>query len=123
MARPRIQIDERRVELLAGVGCTVHEIAAVLDVSHDTIERRFASLIEKGRGRMRSSLRRKQVERAMKGSDTMLIWLGKQLLGQKDKSETELSGTVVNEHRDADEESVLATADAIRCRRDKLPIL
>ncbi len=87
VARPLKEIDERQVELLAGVGCTVEEIAACLDVSKDTLERRFAALIEKGRGKMRQSLRRKQVERALKGSDTMLIWLGKNLLGQRDKIE------------------------------------
>jgi hypothetical protein len=35
------------------------------------------------------SLRRKQVERALAGSDTMLIWLGKQRLGQNEKTETD----------------------------------
>lgn len=92
MARPLKEIDERQVELLAGVGCTVDEIAATLGCSKRTLETRFCALIENGRGKMRSSLRRKQVEVAMKGDKTMLIWLGKQLLGQKDRTENEHTG-------------------------------
>jgi hypothetical protein len=34
------------------------------------------------------SLRRWQIEAARKGNPTMLVWLGKQLLGQTDKIET-----------------------------------
>jgi hypothetical protein len=123
MARPLKEIDERQVELLAGVGCTVDEIAATLGVSDVTLRKRFLPVIEKGREKMKGSLRRKQVERAIMGSYTMLIWLGKNLLGQTDKTETAVSGTMKHEHHDADEETVIAAADAIKCRRDKLPAL
>jgi hypothetical protein len=41
----------------------------------------------------RATLRRLQWQRANGGSDTMLIWLGKQMLGQKDKVETEATNT------------------------------
>jgi hypothetical protein len=34
------------------------------------------------------SLRRMQWEKAQTGNTTMLIWLGKQMLGQKDRLET-----------------------------------
>lgn len=87
MARPLKEIDAKQVELLAGCGATTQEIASKLDCSKDTLERRFAAAIEKGRETGRMSLRGKQFERAMKGSDVMLIWLGKQLLGQRDKLE------------------------------------
>ena len=33
------------------------------------------------------SLRRKQFETALAGNVTMMVWLGKQYLGQKDKTE------------------------------------
>lgn len=87
MGRPRKSIDPEAVKRLAANGNTVMEIAAELDCSHDTLQRRFASAIEKGRSRMKASLRRKQFEIAMTGNPTMLIWLGKQELGQSDKQE------------------------------------
>jgi len=37
------------------------------------------------------SIRRKQAELAMDGNVTMLIWLGKQRLGQRDRFDTEHS--------------------------------
>jgi hypothetical protein len=94
MGRPRKPIDQQKVIDLASIGCTVEEIAAMLDVSKDTLERRFADTVDLGRRKRNASLRRKQFEKAMKGSgDTgMLIWLGKQCLGQRDKSENEVSG-------------------------------
>jgi len=36
---------------------------------------------------LQMSLRRKQIEVALKGNVSMLIWLGKQMLGQMDKQE------------------------------------
>jgi hypothetical protein len=87
MARPKKVIDAVQVQALAGIGCTVAEIAAVMDCSKDTLERRFAAFIEKGRERMKMSLRRHQMKSAENGNATMLIWLGKQYLGQSDKTE------------------------------------
>src|SRR5688500_14810065 len=85
MARPRKEVDPAVVERTAAIGCTVAEIAVVLGVSKDTLERRFAAAIEKGRERGKRSLRRMQWKTAKSGNPTMQIWLGKQLLGQADK--------------------------------------
>lgn len=65
-------------------------MAAFLKVNKKTLERRFAKVIDTGRLVRNVSLRRKQVELALRGDRTMLIWLGKQLLGQSDK--TQLTG-------------------------------
>ena len=43
--------------------------------------------IERGADRGKATLRRMQWKGAQAGNPTMLIWLGKQLLGQKDRSE------------------------------------
>jgi len=91
MARPPKEIDERQVQLLAGCGCTSEEIASKLGCSKDTIERRFAASLEQGRNNGKTSLRGKQVELAMKGNVQMLIWLGKNMLGQKDRSAIDLN--------------------------------
>lgn len=98
MARPRKEprVTEDVMRDLAGIGCTMIEIALISGLSVDTLERRFAEVIEKGRADRRASLRRKQTELALAGDRTMLIWLGKQDLGQTDKSDArhEHSGTV-----------------------------
>lgn len=95
MARPKKEISEKQVFELAQINCSYAEMAAVLDCSEDTITRRFADVIKKGRENGRMSLKRMQFTKAMEGNITMLIWLGKQLLGQTDKVEqrTELSAT------------------------------
>jgi hypothetical protein len=96
--RPRLTLDLRQVEELARIACTEEDMAAVLGVSVDTIQRRkrtsaeFRGVIEKGRASLRNSLRRLQVKKALEGNTTMLIWLGKQLLGQSDRQSAELTG-------------------------------
>lgn len=108
MARPRKQVDEEVIVRLARIGCTVAEIAAVTGCSKDTLERRFAASIEKGREQGRRSLRRMQWKAAKGGNVTMQIWLGKQLLGQTDKQETTHSGnlTLYKEIRGVSEDDV-----------------
>lgn len=86
--RPRKELDEKLLEELATIGCTTPEMATILDVSEDTLERNFAGILKKGRANLDMSLRRKQVNVANTGNVTMLIWLGKQRLGQTDKVET-----------------------------------
>jgi hypothetical protein len=90
MARPRLELDEDQIEKLAAIMCTMEEIASVVECSVDTLERRYAEVIKRGRERGKMSLKRKQYETAMKGNVSMLIWLGKQHLGQRDKSKDEI---------------------------------
>jgi len=72
------------VQDLASIGCKVNEIARLLDVSEDTLHRRFALEMAKGKENLKMSLRRWQLEAAKKGNVAMLIWLGKQYLEQKE---------------------------------------
>src|SRR4051794_3413381 len=91
--RPRKEIDQPTFERLCEVQCTLEEIAHVLDVSEDTVERwckrtyelGFADAYKKSSATGKTSLRRYQFDAAKKGNTTMLIWLGKQYLGQTDK--------------------------------------
>lgn len=48
--------------------------------------------MNKGLARMKISLRRKQIQLADDGDRTMLIWLGKQHLGQRDKFDSQITG-------------------------------
>lgn len=93
VGRPQKEIDYIMVKELAGQGCTIEEIAGYLGLSHDTLTRRdeFMPIYQEGLNKMRRSLRRKQYEAAMEGNITMQIWLGKQMLGQSDKRETEMT--------------------------------
>lgn len=97
--RPRKILTEnalRVIESLAKIMCTDEEIASILGASVDTLlnadnKELFRSAIEKGNAQGKQSLRRQQYEVAMKGNASMLIWLGKQWLGQTDKVEATTS--------------------------------
>ena len=88
--QPRKECDPELIERLAEIGCTTDEIANVCGVSKDTIERNYMEQLHRGRERGKASVRRMQWKLAQDGNPTMQIWLGKQLLGQRDK--TELTG-------------------------------
>ena len=86
MARPKKEIDLELLYKLANIHCTIKEMVDILGVSEDTLRRRkdLAGIIAKGKSDGKMRLRRKQVEVAMSGNHTMLIWLGKNMLGQSD---------------------------------------
>ncbi len=96
--RPRATIDWADFDRLCAVQCTLAEIAAHFGRSEDTIERAvkreqglsFADYFAQKRKSGFVSLRRKQWELAMAGNPTMLIFLGKQWLGQSDKQEVSI---------------------------------
>jgi hypothetical protein len=85
MARPTKKADPALIEGLAAKGCSDEEIAIHAEVSARTLKRRFAEPIKRGQAKLRFLLRSKQVELATAGNVVMLIWLGKNLLGQTDK--------------------------------------
>lgn len=93
--RPRKEIDKSLFEKLCGLQCTKEEIAGVVEVSEDTVERwckrtykaTFSEAYKKFSAKGKMSLRRMQFKLAEK-SASMAIFLGKQYLGQTDKFET-----------------------------------
>lgn len=87
MARPRKQVDEEQLEKLAMMQCTIEEIAAFFDVSHDTIQRRFACHIKKGNAKGRMSMKRALFEKMNKGDLGAMVWWGKNFAGMSDKVE------------------------------------
>ena len=95
--RPRLELDLTQVEALAQIGCTIDEIATVLGVGPSTVDDRMAKDIDfqvaykRGREHGKATLRRMQWNSAKGGHVTMMIWLGKQLLGQKDHRSVNLS--------------------------------
>lgn len=85
MPRPKIELNLKLIRDLARIGCTLPEIASIVGVNEKTIRRRASDEVEKGQNEMRTTLRRWQYMKAKDGNVAMLIWLGKQFLGQRDK--------------------------------------
>jgi hypothetical protein len=93
--RPRKEIDFAQLEKLVYLQCTAVECAGFFDISEDTLDLRikdagydnFTDYFKKHSQGGKISLRRWQFRLAEKGNAAMLIWLGKQYLGQTDKSE------------------------------------
>lgn len=84
VGRPRLALDPEMIHRLAWIQCTNEEIAAVMKCSVDTLVANFSEPLKAGRLMGKSSLRRHQWRAAQRGNPALLIWLGKQLLGQRD---------------------------------------
>lgn len=89
MVMPLKPIDRNQVHKLAAMFCTDEEIADFFDCAESTLKRRFREELKRGRSVGKMSLKRKQYDQAMGGNTAMLIWLGKQYLGQRDKVDQE----------------------------------
>lgn len=87
MGRPKIEIDLVTLRKLAALHPTDAEIADILGFSESTLLRgksdpKVVDAIRQGRSNGKVSLRRLQMKAAEKGNAALLIWLGKQWLGQ-----------------------------------------
>jgi hypothetical protein len=86
VGRPKLDIDPEQVKRLARLHCTMQEMADFFGCHRDTLRDNFSAEIDKGRSEGNISLRRKQWQMAVeKGNVVMLIWLGKQMLGQRNE--------------------------------------
>ncbi len=115
--RPKADIDWQTVGKLLEAGCAGTDIASQLGISATTLQRRcraennvsFAAFSQQKRMAGDNLLRAAQYKAAMEGNTTMLVWLGKQRLGQSDKNELTGKGggrlvieVVRREHNDQD---------------------
>lgn len=99
IGRPKIEVNKVEFEKLCAIQCTKQEIADWFRCSHDTIDRwcmkeygePFATIFEQKKSVGKISVRRRQFQVAEKGNTSMLIWLGKQYLGQSEKQEVAVS--------------------------------
>ena len=97
MARPLKDIDWDQVDKMCAIHCTGEEQASILGVDYDTLNSAckreqgcsFSDYFKQKASHGRMSLRRKQYSAAMDGNTTMLVWLGKNWLGQSDQPEVE----------------------------------
>jgi hypothetical protein len=78
-------INPKEVEKLASIGMKNSEIAEWLDIDDSTLNYNFKQNLTKGRLQLNQSLRQAQIRLALGGNATMLIWLGKNILGQSEQ--------------------------------------
>ena len=82
--RPRKPVDKELIYKLAAIHCTNKEIASVVGIHIDSLQRHYSDILIAGRESGKGKLRRRMWEEAMKGNVTMLIWLSKNYLGMTD---------------------------------------
>jgi hypothetical protein len=86
VGRDQKVIPSEEVYKLAQIGCKDTEIADWFGVDSNTLRYNFSVELLKGREALKQSLRRAQLTVALNGNPTMLIWLGKQYLGQSENT-------------------------------------
>lgn len=95
MSAKKIIIDWNKVGKLLNAQCSGVSIASILGIHENTLYDRcrldlnmeFMVFSAKKKSEGLELLKAKQFENAMTGNTTMQIWLGKQLLGQRDQIE------------------------------------
>ena len=77
-------VNPEIVWVMAEIGCPDAEIAEWLGITESTFRFNFSGYATKARSQLKQKLRRAQIHTALGGSVPMLIWLGKNILGQSD---------------------------------------
>lgn len=93
MGRPEVHFSWQTLDAVLQFGASKTDCAEFLDCSEDTIERRiktkfnmtFTEYRLRKMGKTRVGIMKKQIDMALAGDRTMLIWVGKQICGQSDK--------------------------------------
>lgn len=102
MGRPPVKLDWDEIGKLIMAGCPTSAIAAQFGVVDKTLYTRcetdlgikLTEFTQEKRSKGDNLLRAKQYSVAMEGDRSMLIWLGKNRLEQKDQTEVSASLTV-----------------------------
>ena len=100
--RPRKEIDIKMFEGLCKLQCTKDEICGLLEIDEKTLTAwcqrtygmGFSDIYSKKSATGKMSIRRYQMQLAEQLNPTMLIWLGKQYLGQRDKQEIDATANM-----------------------------
>lgn len=95
VGRDKRPVPSADVFKLAAIGCKDNEIADWFGIDSNTLRYNFSTELTKGRESLKHSLRKKQIDVAMSGNATMLIFLGKNLLGQSDNPISSQEHTVL----------------------------
>lgn len=89
---PNAKFSHKTIQKMAMSGVSDKEIAMLLNVDKKEMVAEAKHALEYGRTVYRFLLHQRQFGAAMAGDRTMLVWLGKQKLGQMDRMATEHSG-------------------------------
>lgn len=93
--RPKRVFTEAQIKKMCSLalnGCQNNTIATIMDIPHESIVRRFGKQLTKKRCERKNNLRKMQNAAAKKGNPALLIFLGKNELGQADKQEMAVTG-------------------------------
>lgn len=80
----RKPVDKEIIFKLAAIHCTNKEIASIVGIHIDSLQRFYKDIIQAGKESGKGRLRRKMWEQALSGNTTMMIWLSKNHLGMTD---------------------------------------
>ena len=96
IGRNKTVIPEEQVAQLAQYHCTNKEMADFFDVPLQTFVDNFRDIITKNRIITKQRLRKAQLDLALNKHDrVMLIWLGKQMLGQSENPVSDVSTQIL----------------------------
>lgn len=107
------KVNWKDVIKLCHIQCTIEEIAGFLEMDKKTLQARcqeehnltFADWAEEHYGKGKASLRRAQWDKAINGKDKgMMIFLGKNILGQQDKQDANFTGNFTVKIGDEDKD-------------------
>lgn len=93
MGRPKAEIDWSKVDKYLKAQCDGVGISAIFGIAPDTLynacerdhKMTFSAYSQAKKAEGRELLRQKQMQIAIEGDKTMLVWLGKQYLDQSEK--------------------------------------
>ena len=93
VGRPKkYDIDTEQIFKLAKYNLTNIEIADIYGCDESLLVKNYSEFLTKGRGELKLRLRQAQYEEAIdKRNITLLIWLGKQILGQSEKADIQMN--------------------------------
>jgi hypothetical protein len=94
--RPRVEVNPEVIRALATKGAAKAEIARYCGISVDTLDRRFAEVVDNGYNERKLKLRDLQFKSAEAGNVVMQIFLGKNELGQRDRFDDEVASNNIS---------------------------
>ena len=95
VGRNKVVVPEEEFYKLAALHSSWKELSDWFGVPVGTLRDNFADIYEKATTETKQKLRRAQLDLAMKGDRVMLIWLGKNILGQAETPITNESSQVL----------------------------
>jgi len=95
VGRDKTVVDPDEVRRLASIGMKDADISEWFGIPDTTMKYNFRDELIKGRLELKCSLRQAQIKLALSGNAVMLIWLGKNILGQSDSGLSDQSKPIL----------------------------